>query len=230
MPSWFDRAFYAVCSWICQAGLTFGSSFRAKGKHHIPRTGPVLIIANHQSMLDPVLIGLAAPRMLTYLARKTLFHQPLFAWLIRMLHAVPVDQDGVAKEGMRAVLQALEAGRAVLIFPEGGRTENGKIAPLMRGIALLIERSKAPVVPVGIAGAFQALPRGRVFPRLSPLFLPAEKSAIAVSIGRLISPQELSKLSRQELLERLGAELEMVFAEAERLRRKPEPIHCNGWA
>ncbi len=221
MPSWFDRAFYAVCSWICWAGLTLGFGLRIKGKRHIPQTGPALIIANHQSFLDPVLVGLAAPRMLTYLARKTLFHhQPIFSWLIRTLHAIPVDQDGVAKEGMRAVLQALEAGRAVLIFPEGGRTENGKIAPLMRGIVLLVERSKAPVVAIGLAGAFQALPRGRVIPNLSPLFLPAQDSAIAVAVGRPISPQELSRLSRQETLERLSAELEAVYAEAEKLRRK----------
>jgi 1-acyl-sn-glycerol-3-phosphate acyltransferase len=220
MPSWFDRAFYAVCSWICYAGLTLGFGMRIKGKRHIPRTGPVLVIANHQSMLDPVLVGLAAPRILTYLARKTLFHHPLFSWLIRTLHAIPVDQDGVAKEGMRAVLQALEAGRAVLIFPEGGRSENGKLGPLMRGIALLIERSKAPVVPIGLAGAFQALPRGRVIPNLSPIFLPAQNSAIAVSVGRPISPLELSRLSRQETLDRLSAELEAVHAEAEKLRRK----------
>ena len=186
----------------------------------MPRRGAALIIANHQSMIDPVLVGMVTARGLTYLARKTLFRNPVFAWVIRTLQAIPVDQVGVAKEGMRAVLQGLAAGRAVLVFPEGARSEDGKVAELMRGIALLIERSKVPVVPVGIAGAFAALPRGRVWPKFSPLFLSAQPSAVAVSVGVPIPHDELAKLSRDDLLTRLRQELIVAQTSAERLQRK----------
>ncbi len=220
MPSWFDRILYWSCTRICYAVLTLGFSLRVSGGRRIPRDGALLIIANHQSMLDPVLVGLASPRMHAYLARDTLFKNRMFSWLIKRLQAIPVDQEGMAKEGLRAILRALEAGRAVVIFPEGSRTEDGKIGRLMPGISLLVERSGAAVVPVGIAGAYAALPRGQVCPRFSPLFLPAEPSAIAVAVGKPIASQELAGLPRRELLDRLHRDLETVQSQAEKIRRK----------
>src|SRR5206468_936389 len=91
---------------------------------------------------------------------------------------------GVGKEGIRTILEQLQAGRAVLVFPEGSRTPDGKIHPLRPGIQLLIKRTQAPIVPIGIAGAYDALPIGRSYPHFAPLFLPAEKATIAVAIGR----------------------------------------------
>src|SRR5438105_15720921 len=73
---------------------------RIEGGAHIPTRGPVLLIANHQSFLDPILLGLCTPRQLRYLARKTLFRKPFFAWLIRALSAVPIDQEGIGKDGI----------------------------------------------------------------------------------------------------------------------------------
>src|SRR3954467_10758500 len=108
---------YACCKGLNCAELTFGCSIRTEGGRHVPRKGPALLIANHQSYLDPVLVGMASPRHLCFLARKTLFRHRVFAWLIRSLHAVPVDQEGVAKEGLKAILRQLEAGQAVLVFP-----------------------------------------------------------------------------------------------------------------
>jgi 1-acyl-sn-glycerol-3-phosphate acyltransferase len=220
MPNWFCWLFYEVSYWFCFAFGTAAFSLRFEGARHIPRRGPILLVANHQSMLDPVLVGVAVRRHIAYLARKTLFRNRFFAWVIGTLQAIPVDQDGIAKEGMRAVLKGLEQGRAVLIFPEGSRSEDGRLGPLMPGIQLLVRRSKAAVVPVGIAGAFESLPRGRLVPKFSPLFLPAEKSAIALSIGLPIQAEELEGLSRDELLSRLHLEMEKACAKAQRIRRK----------
>jgi 1-acyl-sn-glycerol-3-phosphate acyltransferase len=220
MPTWFERVFFWMSFCLCNTCLMLASSFRTQGKRFVPLHGPVLVVANHQSMLDPVLVGLSAPRGLTYLARKTLFKNRLVGWVIRTLQAFPVDQEGVAKEGMKAVLKGLAQGRAVVVFPEGSRSEDGAIGPFMRGIALLVERSQAPVVPVGIAGAFAALPRGQRLPRFSPMFLPAQPGAIAVCVGRPIPHQELANLSREQLLDRLRQEITTVQARAERLRRK----------
>src|SRR5947209_4593098 len=131
-----------------------GWSHRFQGGHHVPPTGPVLMLANHQSFLDPVAIGLATSnRRVWFMARKTLFANPLFGAYLRSVRVVPVDQEGIAKEGLQIVLELLGRGAAVVIFPEGERSESGKMVPLKPGITLLLRRSEVPVLPVGIAGA-----------------------------------------------------------------------------
>jgi len=220
MPGWLGSLWYEACFWSSFTALTLGWSLRIRGRQNIPRTGPVLLIANHQSTLDPVLIGLAAPRHLSYLARKTLFRNRAFAWLIRSLNAVPIDQDGVGKEGLQTVLKLLQQGRAVLVFPEGSRTETGKIDALKPGIHLLIKRVQAPIVPIGIAGAFEAMPRGQHYAVPAPLFLPAGRSALAVSVGRAIDGRRYADMPRPQVLAELFALLQCEYDKAERLRRK----------
>lgn len=214
------------CSWHKLAYLTslgamlFGFSLRLEGRRHMPRKGPALLVANHQSFLDPVLVGLAAYRQLCFLARKTLFRHPLFSLLIRSLNAVPIDQDSVGKEGIRAILEELHQGQAVLVFPEGERTSDGAIHPLKPGVHLLIKRTQAPIVPVGIAGAFDAWPRWRKFPLLAPLWCPAWAGTIAVSIGRPLAAASLAQMPRQQAMDILFNEIKAAWARAERLRRK----------
>ena len=214
---------YETFFWVSGAAMTLGFSLRTEGMRHIPRNGPALLIANHQSFLDPDLVGLAARRHLCYLARKTLFHNRIFAWMIRSLKAVPVDQQGIGIEGMRIILEQLRMGRAVLIFPEGQRTYDGSINPPRPGVALLIKKSQAPVVPVGIAGAYQAWPRHRLFPIPAPLFLPAQRGRIAVSIGRPLDGRRLAELPREQLLDELFQELKKVHDKAQRLRGSESP-------
>jgi 1-acyl-sn-glycerol-3-phosphate acyltransferase len=200
--------------------MTLGFSLRTEGMQHIPPAGPALLIANHQSYLDPILVGLAARRHLCYLARRSLFDHPVFALLIRSLNAVPIEQEGFAREGLRVILGQLKAGKAVLVFPEGERTHDGAMQPLRPGVHLLIKKGGAPIVPVGIAGAFQAWPRARPFPIPAPLFLPAEPRTIAVSIGRPIQSSRFVGVPREQVLAELFETLRRVQARAERLRRK----------
>ncbi len=202
-------------------GMPLFFSLRIEGGRHIPATGPVLLAANHQSYLDPILLGLCSSRPLRYLARRTLFRHGFFAWLIRALRAVPIDQEGIGIEGIRAILAELQAGQAVVVFPEGERTHDGRMVPLRPGVHLLLRRTKAPIVPVGIAGAFDAWPRLQPAPLPAPLFLPARKGTIAVSVGRPLPPGRLAALPREEALAVLSAEIEKMQARAERLRRKP---------
>jgi 1-acyl-sn-glycerol-3-phosphate acyltransferase len=220
MDSWLFHLWYEFCYTVSMAGFSLGLSLRTEGRHHVPKTGPALLIANHQSYLDPVLIGLASRRHLCYLARKTLFRHPLFRRLIESLNAVPIDQEGVGKEGIRTVLEQLRRGQAVVVFPEGERTPNGAMLPLKPGIALLIKRSSAPIVPIGIAGAYDALPRWRAFPELAPLFWPAGKAAIAVSVGKPLDGRRYADMNREQVLDELFKELQKVAGRAERLRRK----------
>jgi 1-acyl-sn-glycerol-3-phosphate acyltransferase len=201
--------------------MTLGFSLRMEGRRgRIPRTGPVLILANHQSFFDPIMVGLVSPRPLVYLARKTLFTPRWFGGLIRSLNAVPVDQEGVAKEGFKAILRHLQAGDAVVVFPEGTRTETGALSPLKPGIQLLIKRLRMPIVPVGIAGAFEAMPYWEKVPKLSPLFGEATRSSVAVTVGKPIDSQRYEDMPREQMLAELTAELQKLKDRAERLRRK----------
>jgi 1-acyl-sn-glycerol-3-phosphate acyltransferase len=214
---------YLWREWWCLLALvamTFGFSFRRQGGRRIPRRGPVLIIANHQSFLDPILLSLACPRRLLFLARKTLFRPPWFAWFLRSLGGVPMDQDGVAKEGLKAVLNYLQAGEAVVVFPEGMRTADGQLSPFKPGVQLLLKHSHAALVPVGIAGAFEALPYWRKIPMLSPLFVRAGKSTIAVWVGQAVDARRFAAMPRGQLMTELTVEIQNVKDRAECLRRK----------
>ena len=202
------------------AGATLGLSFRFDGVRHMPRRGPALIVANHQSFFDPVLVGLAVTRTIHYLARKSLFRTPVLGAFLPTVNVHPVDQEGAATGGVKAVLEVLKAGEPVLIFPEGERTWTGEMQPLKAGAHLLVKRVPVPIVPVGIAGAFHSFPRTRKLPLLSPLFLPPTGGAIAASVGKPLDPEPLLKLPREEFLKTVFDAIHAAQQQAERLRRK----------
>lgn len=218
--SWFARLWYNTAYWTMWTTFTLTYSFRRRGWHHLPRTGPVLIIANHQSMLDPILVGLAARRYLCFLARHTLFQQPLLAPIIRSLNAIPIDRS-FGKEGIQTVLHALESGHAVVMFPEGERSHTGQVQPLKPGVSLLIRRIHCPIVPVGIAGAFAAWNRFRRWPRLAPLFAPPNDATLAVSIGPPLDLRHYLDMPRTYMLEELRRAIIQQVEQAERIRRRP---------
>jgi 1-acyl-sn-glycerol-3-phosphate acyltransferase len=212
---WYESAFLSG-----MAAMTLGFSLRTEGRRNMPAGGPVLVVANHQSYLDPLLVGLAVHRHLCYLARKTLFRKPAFARLIRSFNAVPIDQEGVGKEGIKTILHQLQLKQAVLIFPEGERTDTGAMNEMRPGVHLLIRRAAAPVLPVGIAGAFDAWPRSRRYPIPGPLFLPPSKNTIAVSVGKPLDSSRFASMPRDQALKDLFEEIQKVQRRAEGLRRK----------
>ncbi len=220
MHRWLGKLWYDLTYWASAFPMTLGFSLRTEGARHMPPTGPVLVISNHQSFLDPVLVGLAVRRRLCFLARETLFNHALLSSLMTSLNAVPIDQEGFARQGLRVILDQLKAAQAVLVFPEGERTHDGVLQPLRPGIHLLMKRSRAPVVPVGIAGAYEAWSRWRRVPMPAPLLLPPRPGTLAVSVGRPLAPERWDGLSRERVLEELLAELLRAQARAERLRRR----------
>lgn len=172
----------------------------------MPRTGACLIIANHQSYLDPPLIGLTTLRPLHYVARIGLFESAAFAWLIRALNAVPIRESGSDAKAMREVLKRLEGGASVVLFPEGARTHDGAVRPFKRGVGLIVKKSHCPVVPMAIEGAYDAWPRRMGRPRLFGCRL-------AAAVGEPIPHDELMRDGADAALQRLHDEVEKLRAE-----------------
>jgi 1-acyl-sn-glycerol-3-phosphate acyltransferase len=150
---------------ICR--FFFGLIFRWRiyNEPRVPRTGSVILAANHASFLDPPMIGAAVCRPINYLARESLFRFPGFGWYLRALNSVPVDRDGAGAKGLKMILDRLLNAGGIILFPEGTRTSDGNLQPARSGVGLTVIKSDAPVVPVRIFGTFEAWNRKQIFPR-----------------------------------------------------------------
>ncbi|HOB75380.1 MAG TPA: lysophospholipid acyltransferase family protein [Phycisphaerae bacterium] len=186
------RLYYRFCRFICQWVMTLLLRARVFGLHNVPPKGGALLVCNHQSFLDPVLVTMALHREGNYMARDSLFRSRLFRVLIESLNAFPVRRNtadlGAIKEAMRRIKQ----GRVVVVYPEGTRTEDGRIGPMFPGLAAIAKKTGVPIVPTLIDGVFQAWPRNRKWPSLGD---------VIVEYGRPILPAEYEHLSAEELIE-----------------------------
>lgn len=198
---------YRATQWVVGGAARVYFRIRRRGMHHMPNSGPVVLLANHQSHLDPLLIGCFMPRPLGYLARSTLFTGTLGP-LIRSYDAIPIDREGGGLAGIRNTLKRIKQGDAVLMFPEGTRSPDGQQQPLKPGFIALVRRGKASIVPLGIAGSFEALPRGSTVPR---------PKRIALVCGAATPPDALAELDDQALLELVARQLVECTAEARRI-------------
>ncbi|GAB6167002.1 hypothetical protein JCM19992_30020 [Thermostilla marina] len=204
-PYWYGLSRFVVRS---VASVVF--RFRATGIENIPREGAVLAVANHQSHLDPPLIGAGSPRNMVYLARATLFDFRPFAALIRSYGAIPLRQDAPPVTGIRAALVQLKQKRMLLMFPEGSRTPDGEIHPFKPGFAALARKTSATILPIAIEGAYKAWPRTRPFP------LPGR---VHVHYGAPIAPDEYAAWSEDELTNVVEHKVREYW---EMLRQRPE--------
>lgn len=154
------------CGWLFFRTL-YATYFRwrVSGADNVPKTGPVILAANHQSFLDPPLVGSGLSRDINYLARESLFRFPGVGALLRSWNSVPVDRDGGGARGLKNILDRLLKGGGIILFPEGTRSQDGKLQPARSGIGLVVVKSDAPVVPVRVFGTFEAYGRNAKFPR-----------------------------------------------------------------
>jgi 1-acyl-sn-glycerol-3-phosphate acyltransferase len=133
------------------------------------QAGPVILAMNHQSYLDPPFAGTACDRAIYFLARRTLMDVPLLGSLLPKLNVIPVNQEGIDRSALKALIHVLKSGNAALVFPEGARTLDGDLQPAQPGLGLVIAKTLAPVVPMRIFGAHEALPRGGGSLRFVPI-------------------------------------------------------------
>lgn len=140
------------------AQLCFG--FRIIHRERMIQKGPVILASNHQSFFDPPLVGNAADRAIFFLAKKSLMDVPVLGWLLPKLNVIPVNLEGGDRSALKALIRILSAGECALVFPEGTRTPDGNLQRAEPGLGLIIAKTRAPVVPARIFGAFDAWPIG----------------------------------------------------------------------
>ncbi|RPJ44978.1 MAG: 1-acyl-sn-glycerol-3-phosphate acyltransferase [Candidatus Latescibacterota bacterium] len=172
--------------------LAYG--FRAVGVERIPRAGGMILAVNHVSYADPVIAGLGVPRELHFFAKRELFRNPLFGRLIRAHNALPVDRGGVERGTLQEVVRLLEAGGALLVFPEGTRSLDGTIGEARPGVGMMAVSASVPIVPAYL--------RGTARMRRSVL----RRGALAVFFGEPIDPADFPAESRKERYRRIGEE------------------------
>jgi 1-acyl-sn-glycerol-3-phosphate acyltransferase len=151
---------YSVCAVISKVVAKTLFGFRAYGTEYIPRTGGCVIASNHESYLDPPLVGISAPRQIFYLARKTLLDWPILGPIFPKLNVIPVDQERADMSALKTVIKRVRAGECTVIFPEGSRTLDGQLQPAQPGLGLVTAKTRCTVVPARIFGAHAAFPRG----------------------------------------------------------------------
>ena len=183
--------------WIYWLGwMSFGAAFRTIfgmrviGEENLVTEGPVLVASNHQSFLDPPLIGNLYKTEMVFLARKSLFKGPA-TWVYPQWNAIPVDQDRPDMASLKTIIRKLKEGHRVLVFPEGARTMDGNLGEAAPGIGLIAVKSGAVIQPVRIRGAREALPRGSGRIKFA---------RITVTIGKPIylTPEELKNSSDKQ--------------------------------
>ena len=193
---------YKMMRWIYWLGwMLFGAAYRTlfglriEGRENLITSGPVLVASNHQSYLDPPLIGNLYQTEMVFFARKTLF-VGFGKWLYPQWNAIPIDQEKPDMSSMKTVIRNLKEGWRVLVFPEGARTLDGEIGPAAPGIGMIAAKAGVPIQPVRIYGADKALPRGSAkitFARMT------------VKIGKpiVLSAEEFKAYSNKEGYEKL---------------------------
>jgi len=163
------QVLYAILHFFVR--LCFRVLFRMRivGEEYIPRNEPVIIVANHTSNIDPVVMGVAAPQELNYMAKEELFRNTIFRWLIVAFRAFPVHRGTVDRKAISKALEILSRCQPLLFFPEGTRGDGKNIRDAKPGTGLIIYKARAKVVPALIKGAEKIMPRNAKFIRFHKL-------------------------------------------------------------
>ena len=160
-----SKIFYWIVKNFFKFLLIIYNRCSAKWLEKLPENEKFIVACNHASNLDPLIVGCFFPRMLRYLAKEELFTGWFLGTCIRALGAVPVSRasNASAAGALKGFMKLYQEGSDVLIFPEGGRTLDGKLQPLEAGVALIAAHEHAPILPVFIHGSFKAMPPGSAF-------------------------------------------------------------------
>jgi 1-acyl-sn-glycerol-3-phosphate acyltransferase len=212
----------ALMRWLVQTYL-FGL-FRVVGLEHVPRTGPLIVCANHSATLDPPLVPAFLPRGDSWsMAKSEYFEKPVLRWLFTQYHAFPVVRHTADRAALKRSLDLLKAGHALIIYPEGTRIESGVLAKPEPGAGFIAQRIGCPVIPVGLTGTRECLPKGAHWPRRTPVTIVFGKPftlAAKRADGTRISHEDASDAIMVAIAELLPAEQRGEFSDLDAVRAR----------
>ena len=193
--------FYYVAGSALRVFYWLYGRWKVIGIENVPRTGGVLLAGNHVSLLDPPMVGgaLFGYRRVRFMAKIELWSTPIGHYVMDRIMSFPVKRGTADRPTIRRTLEWLAQGDAIAIFPEGERSEDGKLQPAQPGIALLVQKSGVPVIPVAIVGTYEMWPKGRKKFKRVPL---------KIAFGKPIQfPQDASREAITSVLMEKIAEL-----------------------
>lgn len=158
--SWYR--FFKSITWML---MHMVARIRVEGRENVPRSGPFILIFNHQSILDPLLAQSHCRPTVYSMTKSTQFAHPVFRWLLPRAGGFPVRRYRIDPQAVRTTLRYLSEGKVVGVYPEGERSWDGELQPLRRGTVRLLLKAGVPVVPCGIQGSFDVWPRWSSRPR-----------------------------------------------------------------
>ncbi len=188
--------------------------FRPKvvGTENILLKGGVLIVSNHPTYLDPILLAIYAPRPFSFVAKRPLFHMPVIRTFLWLTDCIPVEQDAPDRRALRLSIRKLRDGDALVIFPEGTRSDYGKLRPFQLGPAMIAAEAKSPIVPCGLAGVYESWRMDAPIPKPAP---------VSIVFGKPFMPEILPDATRRESLlhitERMRSEIVKLIDLGEQL-------------
>ena len=172
---------------------------RLKGCGHIPLEGGVLLVSNHRSYLDPIVLTFVTRRRVNFMAKEELFRNPVFGYIIRKFGAFPLKRASFDRWAFVHAVELLRDGKVLAMFCEGTRSKSGHMGKLREGPLRVARRAGVPIAPVVIQGTGRVLPRGSRFPRMG---------TISVAVGNLLSTDELEEGEKiGVLVDRLRTEM-----------------------
>jgi len=215
LPETIDSAtaFYFAMRWGLRLLMPLAWKVRVFGRHNEPEEGGVVYISNHQSFLDPMLVGFGLVRPLNYMARNTLFDIPGLDQLMTALNAFSVKRGTADTGALKEAMRRIKRGGQVLVFAEGTRTRDGRVAPFLPGVSLLAQRAARWVVPVVIDGAFEVWPRTKGLPGAG---------RIVVSFGQPIAQEDARKFKAVALVEYVRQIIIQMQTDVRRRLGRPE--------
>jgi 1-acyl-sn-glycerol-3-phosphate acyltransferase len=198
--------------------------FHVVGAENIPRTGPLIICPNHSATLDPPMVPAFVPRNDTWsMAKSEYFKRPLSRFIFTAYHSFPVVRHTADRAALKRSFDLLKGGQALIIYPEGTRVESGVLAPPEPGAGFIAEKVGCPVLPVGLTGTRECLPKGAHWPRRTRVTITFGKPFYVLqkrADGTRVSHEEASDAIMIAIAELLPAEQRGAFSDLEAYRRK----------
>lgn len=205
--------FYVGIKITMKALLMAFARWRVEGREHIPQQGPLIVVSNHMSMVDPPLLSASISRSIIFMAKEELFVNWFSRFVCKNFGSFPVKRDHLDGKAIRTAREVLADGRVLGMFPEGKRSPNGRLQKIEAGVSLIASRSRAPILPVGISGTDQVKGPGFIFRR----------PRINVVIGNAFYlPEGGHKPSRQKLNEYNSLIMERIGELLPEEHRDPE--------